>query len=51
LKGVDLFADASNADMHVAIDEMVAKLERQVVRYKEKHKDHSKVGVKHATVS
>jgi len=51
MKGVDLFADASNADMHVAIDEMVAKLERQVVRHKERQQNRGKDGVKHAAVS
>jgi ribosome-associated translation inhibitor RaiA len=37
--------------MHVAIDEMVAKLERQVVRHKERQQNRAKDGVKHAAVS
>lgn len=47
LKGTDLFAESSNADMHAAIDEMVAKLDRQLVRHKEKIQNHAKDAAKH----
>jgi putative sigma-54 modulation protein len=50
LKGADLFAESSNADLYVAIDEMAAKLERQVMRHKEKIQDHSKDAAKRAPV-
>lgn len=50
IKGSDLFAESSNADLYVAIDEMFAKLDRQVVRHKEKTQSHAKEAAKHATV-
>ncbi len=40
LKGNKLFADAKNEDMYAAIDSLTDKLDRQVVKYKEKTKDH-----------
>ncbi|HAT39514.1 ribosome hibernation-promoting factor, HPF/YfiA family [Polynucleobacter necessarius] len=40
LKGKDLFAEAHNADLYHAMDAVVDKLERQVVRHKEKIQDH-----------
>ena len=50
VKGADLFAEASNADLYVAIDEMAAKLDRQVTRHKEKMQNHSKDAPKRAPV-
>lgn len=41
LKGVDLFAESTNADLYAAIDEMVGKLDRQVLRHKEKIQSHA----------
>ena len=35
------FADAKSEDMYAAIDAMVDKLDRQVLKHKEKLKDHS----------
>ncbi len=46
VKGADLFAESSNVDLYVAIDDMAAKLERQVMRHKEKIQDHSKDAAK-----
>ncbi len=40
LKGKDLFAEAHNADLYHAMDAVVDKLERQVVKHKEKIQDH-----------
>lgn len=40
LKGKDLFAEAHNADLYHAMDTVVDKLERQVVKHKEKIQDH-----------
>jgi putative sigma-54 modulation protein len=40
VSGNRLFADAVEADMYAAIDGLVDKLDRQIVRYKEKIKDH-----------
>ncbi|MDX9993935.1 MAG: ribosome-associated translation inhibitor RaiA [Rhodocyclaceae bacterium] len=40
VKGKDIFADSSDADLYAAIDLLVDKLERQVQKYKGKHLDH-----------
>jgi putative sigma-54 modulation protein len=40
LKGKELFAEAHNADLYHAMDAVVDKLERQVVKHKEKIQDH-----------
>jgi len=50
VKGADLFAEASNADLYAAIDDMAAKLDRQVTRHKEKMQNHSKDAPKRAPV-
>jgi len=40
LSGADVFADASDTDMYAAIDALVDKLDRQVIKHKEKVKNH-----------
>jgi putative sigma-54 modulation protein len=40
VKGKDIFADATDADLYAAIDLLVDKLDRQVQKYKGKHNDH-----------
>jgi putative sigma-54 modulation protein len=50
IKGADLFAESSNADLYAAIDDMAAKLERQVMRHKEKIQSHAKEAPKRAPV-
>lgn len=40
LKGKELHASATDSDMYAAIDAMMDKLHRQVVKYKEKLKSH-----------
>lgn len=49
-KGADLFAESSNADLYAAIDDMAIKLDRQVMRHKEKMQDHTKDAAKRAPV-
>ena len=41
VKGKDIFADASDADLYASIDALADKLDRQVVKHKEKISDHS----------
>lgn len=38
--GADLFAEAEDADMYAAIDSLVDKLDRQLIKHKEKNKNH-----------
>ena len=40
VKGRDLFAESSNADLYAAVDELADKLDRQVLRYKDKAQEH-----------
>jgi putative sigma-54 modulation protein len=40
VKGKDIFADSSDADLYAAIDLLIDKLDRQVLKYKGKHNDH-----------
>ena len=50
IKGADLFAESFDADLYAAIDDMATKLERQVMRHKEKIQSHSKEAPKRAPV-
>lgn len=42
VSGNDLFADAVEGDMYAAIDALSDKLDRQVIKHKEKVSDHHK---------
>jgi putative sigma-54 modulation protein len=42
LKGVRIFADTSDADMYAAIDMLTDKLDRQLIKHKEKVKGHGR---------
>ena len=50
VKGRDLFAESSHADLYAAVDEVADKLDRQVGRYKEKVQDHGHVCAKRVDV-
>jgi len=41
VKGKDIFADSSDADLYAAIDKLIDKLDRQVLKYKDKNSDHN----------
>jgi putative sigma-54 modulation protein len=41
VKGKDIFADAIDADLYAAIDLVTDKLDRQVVKHKEKVSNHN----------
>ena len=48
--GADLFANAGHEDMHSAIDDLTDKLDRQIIKYKEKSQGkHHRDSVKHVT--
>ena len=40
VKGSDMFAESSHSDMYAAVDELVDKLDRQVVRHKDRLQSH-----------
>jgi putative sigma-54 modulation protein len=40
VKGKDIYADSSDADLYAAIDLLADKLDRQVQKYKSRHNDH-----------
>ncbi len=49
VNGANVFADSVHEDMYAAIDVLTDKLDRQVIKYKEKMKSHrAAAGVKHA---
>ncbi len=45
--GKDLFAECSDADLYAAIDCLVDKLDRQVIKYKQKRFGHGHESLKH----
>ena len=50
--GSDIHAECSDNNMYSAIDMLADKLDRQVLKYKERHRDHHKadvVALKHNT--
>lgn len=40
VKGIDLFAESTHEDLYAAVDELVDKLDRQVVRHKDRLQSH-----------
>lgn len=40
VKGKDIYAESTHADLYAAVDELADKLDRQVLRYKTKVQDH-----------
>lgn len=42
VKGKDIYADAENADLYAAIDALADKLDRQVLKHKEKVSDYAR---------
>jgi putative sigma-54 modulation protein len=40
VSGADLFANAQHEDLYAAIDALTDKLDRQLIKHKEKHRDH-----------
>ena len=46
VKGKDIYADSRESDLYAAIDTLVDKLDRQMVKHKEKISTHSNEGLK-----
>ena len=46
VKGSNMFAECSHEDLYAAVDELVDKLDRQVVRHKDKLQNHHHDGHK-----
>ena len=40
VKGNDMFAESAHVDLYAAVDDLVDKLDRQVVRHKDRLQDH-----------
>ena len=51
VKGRDIFVEQSHEDLYAAIDQLMDKLDRQVVRYKDKLQDHHHATAKRVDVS
>lgn len=47
LKGKDIFLESANGDLYAAIDLMVDRLDRQVVRHKDRIQEHQHEAIKH----
>jgi len=47
VKGGELFAESAHEDLYAAVDELVDKLDRQVVRHKGKRQTHDHAAAKH----
>ena len=51
VKGSDLFAESCSEDLYAAVDELVDKLDRQVVRHKDRLQDHGHTSPKRAEIA
>ncbi|MEQ9022570.1 MAG: ribosome-associated translation inhibitor RaiA [Pseudomonadales bacterium] len=40
ISGADLYADSESEDLYAAIDALTDKLDRQLIKHKEKHRNH-----------
>lgn len=49
VSGSKIFANSHNEGMYAAVDSLVDKLDRQIVKHKEKLKDHHQSEVRHHT--
>ncbi len=50
VKGRDIFCEECNEDLYAAIDQLMDKLDRQVVRHKDRLQDHHHASPKRADV-
>ncbi|WP_153101440.1 ribosome hibernation-promoting factor, HPF/YfiA family [Paraburkholderia hayleyella] len=47
LKGKDIFVESAESDMYAAIDLVIDKLDRQVIRHKDRLQGHQHEAIKH----
>ena len=47
VRGKDIYVESDDVDLYAAIDSMVDKLDRQVMKYKQKAFDHNHDALKH----
>ena len=47
VRGKDIYVESDDGDMYAAIDAMVDKLDRQVLKYKQKISEHNHDALKH----
>jgi putative sigma-54 modulation protein len=47
LKGKDIFVESADGDLYTAIDLMMDRLDRQILRYKDRVQDHAHEAVKY----
>lgn len=50
VKGRDIFVEQSHEDLYAAIDQLMDKLDRQVVKHKDKVQDHHHASAKRADI-
>ncbi|MFT3801942.1 MAG: ribosome-associated translation inhibitor RaiA [Burkholderiaceae bacterium] len=51
VRGKEIFAESIDADMYAAIDTLIDKLDRQVIKYKTKRQEHDRTALKHADLT
>ncbi len=51
VRGKDIYAESVDEDLYAAIDMLVDKLDRQVIKYKTKRADHGHESLKHQSVA
>ncbi|WP_374339502.1 ribosome hibernation-promoting factor, HPF/YfiA family [Methyloversatilis sp.] len=49
VRGKDIFVEAESEDMYATLDALIDKLDRQVLKHKEKSGEHSREALKHQT--
>ena len=47
VRGRDIFVEAQDENLYAAIDALIAKLDRQVIKHKQKLQDHTHESVRH----
>jgi len=47
VRGKSIFVESDDTDLYAAIDSMADKLDRQIVKYKQKVGDHNHESLKH----